>query len=137
MLLPTRRRRPGGQRAIGRAGPGGLLGRGRGGLLHRRSGPGGTRACRGRAGPVLRLAAATDLVTRHGTYRRRPATSGAPDDLSLALQQAMNLSEIAVAGLAAQVVSTASRNWPDGWADRLLVVDGPLAAARASPTPSG
>ena len=65
-------------------------------------------------------AAATDLVTRHGTYRRRPATTGAPDDLSLALQQAMNLSEIAVAGLAAQ---------GDGGrreAGRLLVVDGPL-----------
>ena len=71
-------------------------------------------------------AAATDLVTRHGTYRRRPATTGAPDDLSLALQQAMNLSEIAVAGLAAQGAATASRNWPDGWAGRLLVVDGPL-----------
>ena len=61
-------------------------------------------------------AAATDLVTRHGTYQRRPATTGAPDDLSLALQQAMNLSEIAVAGLAAQGAA----------ASRLLVVDGPL-----------
>jgi hypothetical protein len=71
-------------------------------------------------------AAATDLVTRHGTYRRRPATTGAPDDLSLALQQAMNLSEIAVAGQAAQGAATASRNSPDGWAGRLLVVDGPL-----------
>jgi hypothetical protein len=62
-------------------------------------------------------AAATDLVTRHGTYRRRPAATGAPDDLSLALQQAMNLSEIAVAGLAAQGETTTGR---------LLVVDGPL-----------
>ena len=69
------------------------------------------------AGLFSACAAATDLVTRHGTYRRRPATTGAPDDLSLALQQAMNLSEIAVAGLAAQGAATASR---------LLVVDGPL-----------
>ena len=81
-------------------------------------------------------AAATDLVTRHGTYRRRPATTGAPDDLSLALQQAMNLSEIAVAGLAAQGAATASRNGPTLAAGSWWSTDR-CAAARASPTPSG
>jgi hypothetical protein len=58
--------------------------------------------------------AATDLMTAHGTYQRRAARSGRPDDLSLALQQSMTTSEIAVAGLA--------RAGEGG----LLVVDGPL-----------
>jgi hypothetical protein len=57
-------------------------------------------------------AAATDLATRHGTYHRKPARTGIPEDLSLALQQAMAQSEVTVARLAS--------------AERFLVVDGPV-----------
>jgi hypothetical protein len=57
---------------------------------------------------------ALDLVTVHGTYVRRAAAGPAPEQLSLALQQAMTASEVAVAEQAR------------GTSNGLLVVDGPL-----------
>ena len=41
--------------------------------------------------------AATDLVTRLAVYRREVARSGAPEDLSLALQRCMGEAEVRVA----------------------------------------
>jgi hypothetical protein len=67
-----------------------------------------------RRGLITSAASATDLVTAHGTYRRRPSRSGEPEQLSLALQQAMTESEVAVAHEAR------------GAGVGLLVVDGPL-----------
>jgi hypothetical protein len=68
---------------------------------------------------------ATDLPTAHGTYVMRAATSGAPEDLSLALQQAMTDSEIAV--------SQHVRDEGPG----LLVLDGPLRGRNGLPDAIG
>jgi hypothetical protein len=60
---------------------------------------------------------ATDLVTRSARYTARSAKGGTPDELSLALQQRLALTEIRLAE------AFRARN-PD--ADDLLVIDGPL-----------
>src|SRR5216684_8748027 len=62
-------------------------------------------------------AEATDITTRHACYPARLASSGGPEQLSLALQQRLGAAEVQLA------LAFRARN-PD--ADDLLVVDGPL-----------
>jgi hypothetical protein len=69
---------------------------------------------------------AADLVTAHGTFRTRMARSGAPEVLSLALQERMGAAELTVA---TEATRDAAVDQPGGAAvglPALLVVDGPL-----------
>jgi len=69
---------------------------------------------------------ATDLVTRHAIYHRQAAGTGAPEDLSLALQRCMGESEVRVAAAARASAG-----------DALLVVDGPLRGRQHLPLTMG
>jgi hypothetical protein len=64
-------------------------------------------------------ASAADVATRHGTFLARPATGDSPEELSLALQQAMGRLEVDVAREAAGEAG-------GGLARPLVMVDGPL-----------
>lgn len=68
-------------------------------------------------GMFTTVAEATDITTRHARYPVRLASSGEPDQLSLALQQRLTEAEV-------QLALTFRAQNPAG--DDLLVVDGPL-----------
>ncbi len=68
-------------------------------------------------GMFTAVAEATDITTRHARYPARLASSGEPDQLSLALQQRLTEAEV-------QLALTFRAQNPAG--DDLLVVDGPL-----------
>jgi hypothetical protein len=68
-------------------------------------------------GMFTAVAEATDITTRHARYPVRLASSGEPDQLSLALQQRLTEAEV-------QLGLTFRAQNPAG--DDLLVVDGPL-----------
>ena len=74
-------------------------------------------------GMFTAVAEATDITTRHARYPVRLASSGEPDQLSLALQQRLTEAEV-------QLALTFRAQNPAG--DDLLVVDGPSAAAPTS-----
>jgi hypothetical protein len=76
---------------------------------------------------------AADVTTRYCAYRVRIATSGAPDKLSLALQQRLAETEVAVALAARAAVGTVS----SAGRDDLLVVDGPLRGRTHLPNAIG
>lgn len=66
---------------------------------------------------LFSAAAASDIESRHATYRAWKAAGSAPDQLSLALQQRLSDAEV-------QLALLFRKENPDG--DDVLVVDGPL-----------